>query len=68
MVVFNLPGCSVVGGLWYERIDQFIGNQFLEYATFSTTQENYIRKAAQEFKYLNKKKRVARIQKTAPTI
>jgi hypothetical protein len=53
MVLFNLSACSVVGGLWYERIDQFIANQFLEYATFSTTQENYIRKAAQEFKYWN---------------
>jgi len=35
MVVFNLSACSVVGGLWYERIDQFIANQFLESANFS---------------------------------
>ena len=53
MVVFNLSACSVVGGLWYERIDQFIANQFLESANFSIAQENYIRKATQEFKYWN---------------
>ena len=63
LVVFNLSACSVVGGLWYERIDQFIANQFLEYANFSITQENYIRKAAQEFKYWNKKNELPEYKK-----
>ena len=63
MVVFNLSACSVVGGLWYERIDQFIANQFLEYASFSNTQENYIRKATQEFKYWNIKNELPEYKK-----
>ncbi len=63
MVVFNLSACSVVGGLWYERIDQFIANQFLESANFSTTQENYIRKATQEFKYWNIKNELPEYKK-----
>ena len=63
MVVFNLSACSVVGGLWYERIDQFIANQFLEYANFSNTQENYIRKATQEFKYWNIKNELSEYKK-----
>ena len=63
MVVFNLSACSVVGGLWYERIDQFIANQFLEYANFSITQENYIRKATQEFKYWNIKNELPEYKK-----
>ena len=63
MVVFNLFACSVVGGMWYERIDQFIANQFLESANFSTTQENYIRKATQEFKYWNIKNELPKYKK-----
>ena len=63
MVVFNLSACSVVGGIWYERIDQFIANQFLEYANFSNTQENYIRKATQEFKYWNIKNELPEYKK-----
>ena len=63
MVVFNLSACSVVGGLWYERIDQFIANQFLESANFSNTQENYIRKATQEFKYWNIKNELPEYKK-----
>ena len=42
-----------MGELWYERIDTFIANQFLEYADFSSTQEDHIRKAAKEFKQWN---------------
>ena len=53
LIFFNLSACSVVGGLWYERIDQLIANQFLEYANFSNAQEDYIRKATSEFKYWN---------------
>ena len=53
LTFFSLSGCSVVGGLWYERIDQLIANQFLEYANFSNTQEDYVRKATSEFKYWN---------------
>ena len=63
MVVFNLFACSVVGGMWYARIDQFIANQFLESANFSTTQENYIRKATQEFKYWNIKNELPEYKK-----
>ena len=63
MVVFTLSACSAVGGLWYERIDQFIANQFLEYATFSNTQENYIRKATKEFKRWNAKNELPEYKK-----
>jgi len=42
-----------MGELWYERIDTFIANQFLEYADFSSAQEDHIRKAAKEFKQWN---------------
>jgi len=63
MVVFTLSACSAVGGLWYERIDQFITNQFLEYATFSNTQEKYIRKATLEFKYWNIKNELPEYKK-----
>jgi len=63
MVVFNLSACSVVGGLWYERIDQLIANQFLEYAHFSSAQENYIRKATEEFKYWNIKNELPEYKK-----
>ena len=63
MVVFTLSACSAVGGLWYERIDQFIANQFLEYATFSNTQENYIRKATEEFKRWNAKNELPEYKK-----
>ena len=45
LVFSTLPACSVVGGLWYERIDQIIANQFLEYASFTSEQENYVRQA-----------------------
>ena len=63
MIVFNLSACSVVGGLWYERIDQLIANQFLEYAHFSSAQENYIRKATEEFKYWNIKNELPEYKK-----
>ena len=63
MVVFNLSACSAVGGLWYEKIDQLIANQFLEYATFSNTQENYIRKATEEFKHWNTKNELPEYKK-----
>ena len=63
LVVFNLSACTVVGGLWYERIDQFIANQFLEYANFSNTQEIYVRKATQEFKYWNIKNELPEYKK-----
>ena len=63
LAIFNLSACSVVGGLWYERMDQFIANQFLEYATFSNTQENYIRKATKEFKHWNTKNELPEYKK-----
>ena len=63
LAIFNLSACSVVGGLWYERIDQFIANQFLEYATFSIAQENYIRKATKEFKHWNAKNELPEYKK-----
>ena len=53
LVFSTLPACSVVGGLWYERIDQIIANQFLEYASFTSEQEKYVRQATLEFKSWN---------------
>jgi hypothetical protein len=53
LLIINLSACSVIGELWYERIDTFIANQFLEYADFSSAQEDHIRKAAKEFKQWN---------------
>ena len=53
LVFSTLPACSVVGGLWYERIDQIIANQFLEYASFTSEQEKYVRQATLEFKFWN---------------
>ena len=53
LLIINLSACSVMGEFWYERIDTFIANQFLEYANFSVTQEDHIRKAAKEFKQWN---------------
>ena len=63
LAIFNLSACSVVGDLWYERMDQFIANQFLEYATFSIEQENYIRKATEEFKHWNTKNELPKYKK-----
>ncbi len=53
LVFSTLPACSVVGGLWYERIDQIIANQFLEYASFTNEQEKYVRQATLKFKHWN---------------
>ena len=63
VAVFNLSGCSVVGDLWYERMDQFIANQLLEYANFSSNQEGYIRKVAKEFKDWNAKSELPEYKK-----
>ena len=63
LVFLTLPGCSVVGGLWYERIDQLIANQFLEYASFTNDQEKYVRKATLEFKYWNIKNELPKYKK-----
>jgi hypothetical protein len=63
VAVFNLSACSVVGDLWYERMDQFITNQLLEYANFSNNQEGYIRKVAKEFKYWNAKNELPEYKK-----
>ena len=63
LVISTLPACSVVGGMWYERIDQLIANQFLEYANFSNAQEDYIRKATSEFKYWNVKNELPKYKK-----
>ena len=63
VAVFNLSACSVVGDLWYERIDQFIANQLLEYANFSNAQEGYIRKVAKEFKDWNAKNELPEYKK-----
>ncbi len=59
----TLPACSVVGGLWYERIDQLIANQFLEYASFTNDQEKYVRRATLEFKYWNIKNELPKYKK-----
>ena len=63
LVFLTLPGCSVVGGLWYERIDQLIANQFLEYASFTNDQEKYVRRATLEFKYWNIKNELPKYKK-----
>ena len=63
LAIFNLSACSVVGDLWYERMDQFIANQLLEYANFSNNQENYIRKVTKEFKYWNAKNELPQYKK-----
>ena len=63
LVFFTLPACSVVGGLWYERIDQLIANQFLEYANFTNTQESYVRQATLEFKHWNIKNELPKYKK-----
>ena len=63
LVFLTLPACSVVGGLWYERIDQLIANQFLEYASFTKEQEKYVRQAALEFKYWNIKNELPKYKK-----
>ena len=63
LVVSTLSACSVVGGLWYERIDQLIANQFLEYASFTNDQEKYVRQATLEFKYWNIKNELPKYKK-----
>ena len=63
LVFITLPACSVVGGLWYERIDQLIANQFLEYASFTNDQEKYVRQATLEFKYWNIKNELPKYKK-----
>ena len=63
LVFLTLPSCSVVGGLWYERIDQLIANQFLEYASFTNDQEKYVRRATLEFKYWNIKNELPKYKK-----
>ena len=63
LIFFSLSACSVVGGLWYERIDQLIANQFLEYANFTNSQEDYVREATLEFKYWNIKNELPKYKK-----
>ena len=63
LVFSTLSACSVVGGLWYERIDQLIANQFLEYASFTSDQEKYVRQATLEFKYWNIKNELPKYKK-----
>ena len=63
LVFLTLPACSVVGGFWYERIDQLIANQFLEFASFTNDQEKYVRQATLEFKYWNIKNELPKYKK-----
>ena len=63
LVFSTLSACSVVGGLWYERIDQLIANQFLEYASFTNDQEKYVRQATLEFKHWNIKNELPKYKK-----
>ena len=63
LVCSTLLACSVVGGLWYERIDKLIANQFLEYASFTNDQEKYVRQATLEFKYWNIKNELPKYKK-----
>ena len=63
LVFSTLSACSVVGGLWYDRIDQLIANHFLEYASFTNDQEKYVRQATLEFKYWNIKNELPKYKK-----
>ena len=63
LVFSTLSACSVVGGLWFDRIDQLIANQFLEYASFTNDQEKYVRQATLEFKYWNIKNELPKYKK-----
>ena len=63
LVFSTLSACSVVGGLWYDRIDQLIANQFLEYASFTNDQEKYVRQATLEFKHWNIKNELPKYKK-----
>ena len=53
LLIINISSCSVVGEYWYERIDEYIAEQFLEYASFSESQEILITKSAKDFKNWN---------------
>jgi hypothetical protein len=55
ILTINIASCSVVGELWYERIDQYIANQILEYASFTENQKVFIRNSAADFKNWNTK-------------
>ena len=53
LVVINISSCSVVGEFWYERIDQYIANQMLDYASFTENQKRFIRAFSEDFKSWN---------------
>jgi len=53
LVAINISSCSVVGELWYERIDQYIANELLEYASFTENQKEFIRASTEDFKSWN---------------
>ena len=53
LVVINISSCSVVGEFWYERIDQYIANQMLEYASFTENQKIFIRNFTEDYKSWN---------------
>ena len=53
LVAINISSCSVVGELWYERIDQYIANELLEYASFTENQKEFIRGSTEDFKSWN---------------
>ena len=53
LLAINISSCSVVGELWYERIDQYIANELLEYASFTEDQKEFIRGSTEDFKSWN---------------
>ena len=53
LVVINISSCSVVGEYWYERIDQYIANEMLEYASFTENQKIFIRNFTEDYKSWN---------------
>mgnify|MGYP000557121831 FL=1 len=53
LAVINISSCSVVGEFWYERIDQYIANQMLEYASFTENQKIFIRNFTEDYKSWN---------------
>ena len=54
LAVINISSCSVVGEFWYERIDQYIANQMLEYASFTENQKIFIRNFTEDYKSWNR--------------
>ena len=49
LFIVSLNGCSVVGKLWYNKLDIYLSSYFFKYADFSYTQKDYIKQISKEF-------------------